>query len=188
MRLLKILLQRGRPPKSNLEGLFALSAAYRTLTAQDELEAAGRAGLCFRPADSSAFATVEYQVRNVVLTGTRYMNTKVESHDDSYGFRWLVLDDPDFETLVMGIQVAGQTLAEKGFRKQLLAVVFKFQAQGSPAYWIYNCKREKFYPFVPGEGQNRDHDRELRLHTLMEKELPLEEELEQWYPLWGLPV
>ncbi|MFQ5878593.1 MAG: hypothetical protein ACE5IZ_00235 [Dehalococcoidia bacterium] len=190
MRLLNNLFRRRRPPKSKLGGLFAMSTAYLTLAAQADLQPAGKAGLCFRPLESGVFDRAEREVRDVVLAGARYMNTRVEAHDDPYGFRWLVLDDPQFEDLVAAIHIAGQSMEEKGFRDQLLAAVFKFQRLDGPAYWIYNYKRGKFYPFVPATtaSQSRDHPQELRLHSSMEKELPLEDELEQWYPLWGMPL
>jgi hypothetical protein len=28
---------------------------------------------------------------------------------------------------------------------------------------------------------------EMRLKSLIEKELPIEKNLEKWYPLWGMP-
>ena len=65
-----------------------------------------------------------------------------------------------------------------------------------PLYWIYNYKRGAFYPFVPapggtaGEagGEQRDNEGELRLKAQIGAELPLEQELERWLPLWGIPI
>ena len=55
-------------------------------------------------------------------------------------------------------------------------------------HWIYNYKRGAFYPFVPaGGGQQRDTERELRLKAQIGAELPIEPELERWFPLWGIP-
>ena len=56
-------------------------------------------------------------------------------------------------------------------------------------YWIYNYKRGAFYPFVPAGGeQQRDSERELVLKAQVGAELPLEKELERWFPLWGIPI
>ena len=61
--------------------------------------------------------------------------------------------------------------------------------QGKPAYWIYNYKRGSFYPFVPADGpQQRDSERELRLKAQIGADLPVEPELERWFPLWGIPI
>jgi hypothetical protein len=56
-------------------------------------------------------------------------------------------------------------------------------------YWIYNYKRGAFYPFAPaGGGEQRDNERELVLKAQLGKELPVEEELARWFPLWGIPI
>ena len=68
--------------------------------------------------------------------------------------------------------------------------VFPFEDEsGKRVYWIYNYKRGAFYPFVPAGGeQQRDNERELRLKAQIGAELPLEPELERWFPLWDIPL
>jgi hypothetical protein len=69
--------------------------------------------------------------------------------------------------------------------------VFAFteEAGGRPVYFIYNFKRGSFYPFVPGGGpQRRDTEAELRLKAQVGAELPIEPELERWFPLWDVPL
>jgi hypothetical protein len=54
---------------------------------------------------------------------------------------------------------------------------------------IYNFKRGSFYPFVPAKGeQARDNERELRLKAQLGNELPFEEEIGRWFPLWDVPL
>ena len=62
--------------------------------------------------------------------------------------------------------------------------MFAFRDEaGKPVYWIYNYKRGAFYPFVPAAGeQQRDNERELRLKAQIGTELPIEAELERWFP------
>ena len=58
-----------------------------------------------------------------------------------------------------------------------------------PLYWIYTYKRGAFYPVAPaGASEQRDNERELVLKAQMGKELPVEQELERWFPLWGAPI
>jgi hypothetical protein len=58
-----------------------------------------------------------------------------------------------------------------------------------PVYWIYNYKRGYFYPFVPAGGeQQRDNERELVLKAQIGTDLPVEPELQRWFPLWGIPI
>jgi PspA associated protein B len=95
-----------------------------------------------------------------------------------------VLQDADFDDLVTTIHVAAQSMQEDGFGEQLVCAVFPFDG----VKWIYNFKRGFFYPFVPSGAKKRDSARELELQGKLEKELPIEPELERWFPLWDAPV
>jgi hypothetical protein len=96
------------------------------------------------------------------------------------------LNDPDFEDLVSTLYMVSETLVENDFGEQLLCAVFKFKDE-SEVYWIFNFKQAAFYPFVP-KGKQRDSSYEFRLRSIMEKELPIEKEVERWYPLWEIPL
>jgi len=65
--------------------------------------------------------------------------------------------------------------------------VFAFKdSQGQPVNFIYNYKRGTWYPFVPADGaQKRSTERELQLKAQLADELPIEPELERWFPLWA---
>jgi hypothetical protein len=82
-------------------------------------------------------------------------------------------------------------LDTSGYGDRVLAAVFAFRegAGGRPVYFIYNVKRGTWYPFVPAPGkQQRDNERELQLRAQLAGELPIEPELERWFPLWGVPL
>jgi hypothetical protein len=109
--------------------------------------------------------------------------------DDSYGYRWVVLEDQDFEDLVTTIHMVAGMVAEHGFSDRLLAAAFKFRSNDRDVYWVYNFRRGTFYPFVPLPGrQARENQEEIRLSALLERDLKIEKNLDQWYPLWDLPV
>ena len=190
MKFLDILLGRTKPVKSKLEKLFAISTAFLTLTVKLDLKPTGKAGIVFKPVTSSEFDQLEKELRELLDIGSRATQTKVSIERDSYGFQWVVLQDDDFEDLVATLHVVSLTLQEHGFGDQLLAAVFKFEEDGKPVYWIYNYKRGSFYPEVPKPQRERERDNasELRLSAAMAKELPIEPELERWYPLWGIPL
>jgi len=116
--------------------------------------------------------------------------TTVDTQDDSYGYRWMLLHDDDFDDLVVGLNAVSSALEAGGYGERVLCAVFAFEtARKAPAYWIYNYKRGAFYPFVPGAAdQQRDNEQELRLKAQIGAELPLEPELERWFPLWGIPI
>ncbi|MHB1005446.1 MAG: PspA-associated protein PspAB [Chloroflexota bacterium] len=189
-RFFDVLLGRSQPIKPKLENLFALSTAYVTLTTEMGLQPGERSGICFRPLASAAFDQLRSDLQRLLDISAKEAGTQVEMEDDTYGYRWAVLADPQFEDLVATTHVFSQTLHEEGFGEQLLAAVFKFVHEGRPVYWIYNYKRGNFYPFVPlhSDGRKRDNAYELRLRATMQRELPIEPQVEYWYPLWGVPV
>lgn len=189
MKLWDILLGRTRPVQSRLDRLFALSTASITLQANLQLETSGRAGICFRPLSSGRFESAQQEMRQLVELSARASGTEVGFSQDSYGFRWLVLQDPQLEDLVALIHVVSLTLQEHGLGEQLLAAVFRFSAGERAVYWVYNYKRGAFYPFVPAPGERqRDNSLEIRLAAVLEQELPIEKDTGRWYPLWEIPV
>ena len=189
MSFLRGIFGKKKPYQSKLEGLFTMSTAYMTLGDKGGLDPATRAGFCFRPVASSYFDQADKELREMLKATSHTTAVKVSTSDDDYGFRWAVLQDDDFEDLVATVHIAAETLEEKGFGEQILAAVFKFTNDGRPVYWIFNYRRGKYYPFVPsGTGQERDNGAELRLRSLMQKELPMEQQLEYWYPMWGIPL
>jgi hypothetical protein len=96
------------------------------------------------------------------------------------------LTDADFDDLVTTIHVAAQSMQDEGFGEQLVCAVFRFDPDG--VRFIYNFKRGYFYPFVPVSQRERDTEREVQLQGKLEGELPIEPELERWFPLWDAPV
>lgn len=189
MKILDILFGRTQPVQSKLERLFAISTAYITLTAELQLQPSNRAGVCFRPLESGQFEGLQPELDGLMRISGRETGATIQSQMDSFGFQWVTLEDPQFEDLVTTIHLVSMTLQEHGFGDQLLAAAFKFSDKGEPVYWIYNYKRGTFYPFVPrGQSRDRDNAVELRLKAAMQKELPIEPELERWYPLWDIPL
>jgi hypothetical protein len=90
---------------------------------------------------------------------------------------------------VVALNTVSTQLQGGGYGDRLLAAVFAFEEKGKPIYLIYNFKRGAFYPFVPAKGeQARNNERELRLKAQLGKELPFEEEIGRWFPLWDVPL
>ena len=47
----------------------------------------------------------------------------------------------------------------------------------------------RFTEFVPTPGdKQRSTERELQIKAVVGTELPIEEDLERWFPLWGIPI
>jgi hypothetical protein len=128
---------------------------------------------------------------------------------DEFGYRWIVLESADFDTLVTRAHFVNSTLDERGWSTQLLCSVFGFAPAGAAAsragesvlpgagatasgpasmYLVYLYKRGTFYPFVPLGGERRDNEAELRFKAELGSDLPIEPELDRWFPLWKLPL
>jgi hypothetical protein len=170
--------------------LFAISTAYVTFETTLQITTRGSAAIVFQPLATADFEGIVREMEEVVKATAGESGTKVDSSDDSYGFRWLILRGPEFDDLVVGINAVSSALEAGGYGERVLCSVFAFEdARKRPLYWIYNYKRGAFYPFVPATGeQQRENERELVLKAQVGSELPIEPELERWFPLWGIPI
>jgi hypothetical protein len=170
--------------------LFAMSTAYVTFQTELSITTRGEAGIVFQALDTADFEQIAQDMVEVVEGTSSDSGTRVETRDDEYDYRWMILRDQDFDDLVVGVNAVSGALEAGGYGDRILCAVFAFEdARGRPLYWIYNYKRGAFYPFVPGSGDHeRNHERELRLKAQIGAELPIESELERWFPLWGIPI
>jgi len=190
MGFLDVLTGRRKLAKPAPDRLFAMSTAYVALETSFGITTRAKAAIVFQPLATADFEAIVRDMEEVVRATASDSGTRVESSDDSYGFRWLVLRGSDFDELVVGINAVSSAIEAGGYGERVLCAVFAFEDQRHrPLYWIYNYKRGFFYPFVPAAGdQQRDNERELVLKAQLAGELPIEPELERWFPLWGIPI
>jgi hypothetical protein len=169
--------------------LFAMTTAYITLETGHGIKSKGSAGIVFQPLGTADFKAIVEETDELLRGTAEETGTTVATADDEFGYRWLVLRDPDFEDLVVALNTVSVQLQGGGYGDRLLACVFAFEEEGRPLYFIYNFKRGAFYPFVPAKGdKQRDSERELRLKAQLGAELPFEEDLTRWFPLWEIPL
>ncbi|GAC1487330.1 MAG: hypothetical protein NVS1B9_06870 [Solirubrobacteraceae bacterium] len=169
--------------------LFALSTAYVTLEAEHDTSSTGVAGIVFQPLATSDFETLVNDMEAVVKATGSELGATVERRDDAYGYRWMIIRDPRLEDLVVAVNGVSSALETGGYGERVLCAVFGFRSPRDPqVYFIYNYKRGSWYPFVPAPGeQQRSVERELQIKAQIGAELPIEAELERWFPLWGIP-
>jgi hypothetical protein len=190
MGFLDVLMGKRKLAGPAQDRLFAMSTAYVKLETELETTTAGRAAIVFQPLATADFSSIVKDMQQVVQATAADSGITVETDDDSYGYRWLILRGQDFDGLVVGINAVSGALESGGYGDRVLCAVFAFQdEQKKRLYWIYNYKRGYFYPFVPAAGeQQRDVEREFVLKAQIGNELPVEPENTRWFPLWGIPI
>ena len=144
--------------------LFAMSTAYVKLEMELELTTTGQAAIVFQPLATADFESIVKDMEEVVKGTGEETGTTVTSTDDEFGYRWMILNDPDMEDLVVGVNAVSSAIQAGGYGDRVLAAVFAFKdAKGKRVYFIYNYKRGYWYPFVPAGGaQQRNTERELQ--------------------------
>ncbi len=170
--------------------LFAMSTAAVTLELTLELRSSGKAAIVFQPLATADFEAIVSEMEEILKGTGEDTGTTISTSEDSHGYRWIELRDDDIEDLVVGINAVSDALMVGGYGDRVLAAVFAFKdSKGKRVYFIYNYKRGYWYPFVPASGtQSRDGERELQVKAMIGNELPIEPELERWFPLWGIPI
>ena len=195
MGLLDILTGRRQVKGPAPDRLFAITTAYVTLQSEHEIDPDGTAAIVFQALATSEFEATLKEMEQVVEATGGDNGTTVTTQDDSYGYRWMILrspaGSPSVEDLAVGINAVSSSIETAGHGERLLCAVFAFaDAQRRPVYFIYNYKRGYWYPFVPapGDAQERSTERELQIKAQIGDELPIEPEIERWFPLWGIPI
>ncbi len=181
--------------------LFAMTTAHVAMQTELGMQSAGAAGIVFQPLETSDFEQILRDAEELLQGTADEMEATIESADDEFGYRWMVLRDPDFEDLVVSLNTISTELQGGGYGERLLACVFAFDkgakpsasapdpSRGQRVYLIYNFKRGAFYPFIPvGAEKKRDTPAELRLKAQLANEVPFEEDTTRWFPLWEIPL
>jgi hypothetical protein len=174
---------------ANSDRLFAMSTAQVTLETSLNMKSRGVAAICFQQIANADFAQLVKDASELLESAAKDTGTQLEQADDDYGYRWIVFRDPDCDDLVTAVNTVAGELQAGGYGDRVLAAVFSWQdPDGKRVDFIYNFKRGRFYPFVPAGDKKRDTEYELRLKAQLAGDLPIEPELERWFPLWDAPV
>jgi hypothetical protein len=170
--------------------LFAMATAIITMTEELGMQSTGKAAIVFQPLGTADFDAIVAEMTELLHATGDETGTTIDSKDDSFGYRFMILADPEFEDLVVGLNAVNGAIRDGGYADRVLCALFPFKdAQGRDVHWIYNVKRATYYPFVPAPGdQQRDNARELQLKAQLEKDLPIEADLARWFPLWDVPL
>lgn len=199
------------------DSITSLSSASLKLESNLGIKSTGRCGICVKDVNLESFNDMKKYVENFLGIATdekknENLSFSFNSFLDEYNYLWFILNGQKIEDVVAGINAVGDTIHEKGFSRQLLAAVFEFTSgyenrneevrnvveaiehnNKTSQYLIYNYKRDNFYPFVPSGTtsqtgkRKRDNQMEVKIMKEISKEIPFEEDLSQWYPIWNIP-
>jgi hypothetical protein len=180
---------RKKLANANADRLFAMATAQVTLEISLGMKSRGVAAIVFQQIPNADFKQIIDDSSALIASAASDTGTKLETADDEYGYRWMIFRDDDFEDLVTAVNTVASELQAGGYGDRVLAAVFAWQdSEGQPVDFIYNFKRGRFYPFVPKGDKERDNEYELRLKAQTENDLPIEPELDRWFPLWDAPI
>jgi hypothetical protein len=175
---------RSKPVRPNLDQLFAIPSAAITLQAALGVTATGTGSVAFRAPEGKAFADVVADVENL-LTATS--DPGLQASRDSYGYTWLTIRADDISDLVNGLHAVNVSIQDAGFGPQLLCSLVGFRRAEQPFALVYLYKRGTFYPFAPVGEPRRDSILELQLRDLLGDDMPVEQDMTKWFPVWGAP-
>src|SRR3954452_20431074 len=156
-------------PIAAQDRLFALTTAYISLEAEHNITTRGQAAILFQPVDTADFDNIVTEMEELVRGTGEETGTTLPVETDSFGYRWMILHDPDVAALVVGINAVSDPSAVGRTRGRTLPAVFPFKAaRARQRYLISSPKRGSWSPFVPAGGdQARDAERELQLKAIL---------------------
>ncbi len=169
-----------RSKKSN-KGLFALSSASVSLDIKLGLRIS-KAAICIKEA-SGNFKDVIEEIKGFLDISKELSYRSVK---DKYGYIWFIISAQGIEDLIASIDAIADIVMEHGFGSNILASIFEFINE-KKVYLFYRFKDQRFYPFIPYKG-DRDVSEEMKIYAIMKSELPMEENMEKWYPIWNMPL
>ena len=119
MGLLNIFTGRSsvKPPAAR-ERLFALSTAYVTLETSYEIVTAGVAGIAVQALATADFTAMLKDTEEVVTATAGDLSSKVETRDDDYGFRWVIVRTDKIEDLVVQINGVSSSVEAASFNEK----------------------------------------------------------------------
>ena len=191
MGFLDTLLGRTKQVKPNLDVLFAIPSAALTLRAGLGLTPSGAGAVCFKTAEGQAAASA--QADALALLDTDPAEPATVSRDE-YGYTWVTVrrSDADLSALVTDLHAVNTTLTDAGFGPTLLCTVIGFTGtiDGRPHRLglVYLFKRGTVYPFAPTDGHTRDTTLDLPIRAQLTDDLPMEDDLGRWFPIWTTPA
>src|ERR1700756_5262153 len=110
MGFLDVITGRRKLPGPAPDRLFAMSTANVAFETTLGLNSGGAAAIVFQPLATADFESIVRDMEEVVRATAKDSGTTVETFDDPYGFRWLILRGRDFDDLVVNVNAVSSAL------------------------------------------------------------------------------
>ena len=133
MGLLDILRGKRELKQPAADRLFAMSTAYVKLDMELGLHTSGKAAIVFQPLATADFEAIVRDMVEVVKSTGEETGTQVDSTDDEFGYRWIVLSDPEMEDLVVGVNAVSTAIQGGGYGERVLCAVFALRDERGQA-------------------------------------------------------
>jgi hypothetical protein len=170
-------------------GVSSLSSAYISLKNKLNLKSTGRSAICIKNKDNKQFNEMVEEINKFLDARKLDFELTHSTVIDHYKYLWFIIAGKTLEDILAATMLISDTVEQRGFSDELLACVFDFNDGNVVQYLIYSYKLHKFYPFVPTDKQQnqRDHSQELKIMSAVENEVPFENDMSNWYPIWDIP-
>src|SRR2546423_8561737 len=106
-------------------------------------------GMVFRPLATADFKQIVADAEELLRGAAKDTGTTVETADDEFGYRWVILRDDEFEDLVVAVNVVSSQLEAGGYGDRLSCAVFAFEEEGRPIFFPHNFQRRASHPIAP---------------------------------------
>src|SRR4051794_41627082 len=138
MGFMDALLGRRKTKAAAPDRLFAITTAYVTLEAAHSIVTQGAAAIVFQPLPTGDFQQIVADVEETVRGTGQETGTGVETHDDEFDYRWVVLRDAELDDLAVGVTAVSDALAIGGYKDPLPCPAVPFTASnGKPLYFLH---------------------------------------------------
>ena len=104
--------------------LFAMTTAYVAMETELGMKSAAAAGIVFQPLATADFEQILKDAEELLHGTAQETGATLESADDEFGYRCIILRDPDFDDLVVSLNPISTDLQGGCCADRLLCAVF----------------------------------------------------------------
>src|SRR5437764_13875423 len=90
--------------------LFALTTAYVDLETAQGITTKGTAGIVFQQLATADFQQIVSDTEELLRGTGQETGSKMSTKDDEFGYRWVIVEDPELDDLVVAVNTVSDNL------------------------------------------------------------------------------